>query len=91
MQRQTEIFLMRELYALRKGERVLHTAHQTATSNDASQRLAEMLTMMGYEEVIKEMPKIDYERKCAEDKLAQNKGNIETKPNQSAHDEPGDE
>lgn len=49
----TEVFLMRELYALRKGERVLHTAHQTATSNDASQRLAEALTRMGYEEVVK--------------------------------------
>lgn len=49
----TEVFLMREIYALRKGEKVLHTAHQTATSNDASQRLAEALTRMGYEEVIK--------------------------------------
>lgn len=49
----TEVFLMRELYALKHGERVLHTAHLTATSSDASQRLAEALTRMGYEEVIK--------------------------------------
>ena len=49
----TEVFLIREIHALKNGERVLHTAHQTATSNDASQRLAEALTRMGYEEVIK--------------------------------------
>lgn len=58
----TEVFLMRELYALRKGERVLHTAHQTATSNDASQRLAEALTKMGYEEVIKQKKGEIYDR-----------------------------
>lgn len=44
---------MRELYALRTGEKVLHTAHQTATSSDAAYRLAEALSRMGYEEVIK--------------------------------------
>lgn len=49
----TEVFLMRELYALRKGEKVLHTAHLTATSSDASRRLAETLTRCGYEEVVK--------------------------------------
>lgn len=49
----TEIFLMRELYALKNGETVLHTAHLTATSNDASQRLAHILTEIGYEEVVK--------------------------------------
>jgi len=49
----TEIFLMRELYALTHGERVLHTAHLTATSSDASVRLAEVLQNSGYEEVQK--------------------------------------
>lgn len=49
----TELFLARELYALKHGERVLHTAHLTATSSDASRRLAECLIMMGYEEVVK--------------------------------------
>lgn len=44
-----------------------------------------------YEEVIKEMPKIDYERKGAEDRLAQGKNTSEVKTGQSAHDEPGDE
>ena len=39
----TEIFLMREFYALEHGERVLHTAHLTSTSSDASRRLAEAL------------------------------------------------
>ncbi|MDO4800616.1 MAG: hypothetical protein Q4A15_00475 [Prevotellaceae bacterium] len=49
----TEVFLARELYALRHGEKVLHTAHLTATSSDASRRLAECLVMAGYEEVVK--------------------------------------
>lgn len=49
----TEVFLMRELYALKKGEVVLHTAHLSTTSSDASRRLAEALTLMGYEEVVK--------------------------------------
>lgn len=49
----TEIFLMREFYALEHGERVLHTAHLTSTSSDASRRLAEALVFAGYVEVIK--------------------------------------
>lgn len=49
----TELYLMREIYALEHGEKVLHTAHLTSTSSDASYRLAEALTRMGYEEVIK--------------------------------------
>lgn len=49
----TELFLARELYALKKGEKVLHTAHLTATSSDAAYRLAEVLILSGYEEVIK--------------------------------------
>ena len=49
----TELFLMRELHALKHGERVLHTAHLSTTSSDASQRLAEVLTRIGYEEVVK--------------------------------------
>lgn len=49
----TEIFLMREMYALKHGEKVLHTAHLTATSSDAAARLAEALSNAGYEEVVK--------------------------------------
>jgi len=49
----TEIFLMRELYALKHGEKVLHTAHLTATSFDAAARLAEALDKAGYIEVVK--------------------------------------
>lgn len=49
----TEIFLMRELYALKHGESVLHTAHLSTTSSDAAARLAEVLTNSGYEEVVK--------------------------------------
>lgn len=51
----TEIFIMRELYALKIGEKVLHTAHLTATSSDAAYRLAEALKMAGYEEVVKKV------------------------------------
>lgn len=49
----TELLIMRELYALKHGEKVLHTAHLTATSSDASQKLARALEAIGYEEVQK--------------------------------------
>lgn len=49
----TEIFIMREMYALEHGERVLHTAHLTATSSDGAARLAEALDLSGYTEVVK--------------------------------------
>lgn len=58
----TEVFLARELYALMHGEKVLHTAHLTATSSDASRRLAECLTMMGYEEVVKKTRGVKYDK-----------------------------
>ena len=38
-----EIVAMRELYALMKGERVLHTAHRTTTSHAAWERLLGLL------------------------------------------------
>lgn len=46
-----EVVAIRELYALRSGERVLHTAHRTTTSSSASKRLAGLLDDLGYEEV----------------------------------------
>lgn len=44
-----------------------------------------------YEEVIKEMPKIDYERKGAEDRVAKGKTAYENKNTQIAHEEPAEE
>ena len=38
-----EILLMRELYGLAAGERVLHTAHRTDTSHKAWERLRDVL------------------------------------------------
>lgn len=38
-----EIVAMRELYALKNGERVLHTAHRTTTSHSAWERLCSLL------------------------------------------------
>lgn len=38
-----EIVVMRELFALKQGERVLHTAHRTTTSHAAWERLCSML------------------------------------------------
>lgn len=57
----TEIFIMRELYALRHGEKVLHTAHLTATSSDSAYRLAEALKMAGYEEIVKKTRGVVYD------------------------------
>lgn len=38
-----EIVVMREMYALQNGERVLHTAHRTTTSHSAWERLCSLL------------------------------------------------
>lgn len=46
-----EVISMRELYGLKKGERILHTAHRTTTSHSAALRLSQLLDDMGYEEV----------------------------------------
>lgn len=48
-----EILTMRELYALDKGERVIHTAHRTSTSSAASLRLATLLRDEGYREIVR--------------------------------------
>lgn len=48
-----EVVSMRELYALRNGEKVLHTAHRTTTSHSAAMRLVKLLDDSGYEEVIR--------------------------------------
>lgn len=48
-----EILIMRELFGLINGERVLHTAHLATTSSSAAYRIAKILDGMGYEEVIR--------------------------------------
>lgn len=42
-----EILLMRELYGLATGERILHTAHLTSTSHAAWERLCRILDKLG--------------------------------------------
>ncbi len=42
-----EVIVMREIYALKKGERVLHTAHRTTTSHAAWERLIQVLDEAG--------------------------------------------
>lgn len=44
-----EILLMRELYGLATGERILHTAHLTSTSHAAWERLCGILDRLGVE------------------------------------------
>lgn len=46
-----EVVVIREMYGLEKGERILHTAHRTTTSAAASRRLAALLSAAGYTEV----------------------------------------
>ena len=48
-----EVVLIRELWGLEHGEKILHTAHRTTTSTSASRRLVARLTGAGYEEVIR--------------------------------------
>ncbi len=42
-----EVVAMRELYAMQKGETVLHTAHRTSTSHSAWERLENLLYAAG--------------------------------------------
>jgi len=49
----TEIVLIRELYALLNGEKVLHTAHRVTTSSKTAARLASFLKDKGYKEVLR--------------------------------------
>lgn len=46
-----EVVVIRELWGLEHGEKILHTAHRTTTSTSASRRLVERLVGAGYEEV----------------------------------------
>lgn len=42
-----EVIAMREMYGLKKGERILHTAHRTTTSHSAWERLCKLLSASG--------------------------------------------
>ena len=46
-----EVVVIREIWGLTHGEKILHTAHRTTTSTAASRRLVERLVGAGYEEV----------------------------------------
>lgn len=46
-----EIVAMRELWGVLNGENILHTAHRTATSHSAWERLCDLLNKLGWHEV----------------------------------------
>ena len=46
-----EVVVIREMFGLEHGEKILHTAHRTTTSASASRRLAALLSAAGYTEV----------------------------------------
>lgn len=46
-----EVVVIREIWGLTHGEKILHTAHRTTTSTSAARRLAARLVGAGYEEV----------------------------------------
>ena len=46
-----EVIAIREMYGLTKGERILHTAHRTATSRAAWERLILLLEAIGIKEI----------------------------------------
>ena len=55
-----EVVVMREMYGLKKGEKICHTAHRTTTSHSAFLRIYDLLKKAGYEEHSrkkKKMPK----------------------------------
>lgn len=44
-----EVITIREMYGLKKGEQILHTAHRTTTSHSAWERLLRLLDEAGIE------------------------------------------
>lgn len=46
-----EVVLIREMYGLQKGERILHTAHRTTTTHSAWERLLDAINRAGIEVV----------------------------------------
>lgn len=57
-----EIAAIRELYGILHGEHILHTAHRTATSHSAWERLCDLLNKLGYEEIIRPKQGETYEK-----------------------------
>ena len=57
-----EIVVIREVYGLLNGEKILHTAHRTTTSSSASKRLAAILNGMGYTEVARPKKGVAYKK-----------------------------
>ena len=58
-----EVIADRELDGIiNRNEQILHTAHLTSTSSAASKRLARLLKLAGYEEVIRVRKDIKYEK-----------------------------
>lgn len=46
-----EVVVIREMWGLLHGEKILHTAHRTTTSTSASRRLKDRMVAAGFEEV----------------------------------------
>lgn len=46
----SEILIMRSMYGISKGERILYTAHRTTTSHNAWEKVVERLSKAGYVE-----------------------------------------
>lgn len=44
-----EVVLIREMYGLKKGEKILHTAHRATTTHSSWERLLDLLTKAGVE------------------------------------------
>lgn len=57
-----EVVVIREMFGLTKGEKILHTAHRTTTSAAASRRLAALLSAAGYTEVSRQKKDETYDR-----------------------------
>ena len=57
-----EVVVIREMWGLEKGEKILHTAHRTTTSTAASRRLVQRLVGAGYEEVTRVKKGVQYDK-----------------------------
>lgn len=57
-----EVVVIREMWGLEDGEKILHTAHRTTTSTSASRRLVQRLVGAGYEEVTRVKKGVTYDK-----------------------------
>lgn len=87
-----EVVVMRELYGIVNGEKIMHTAHRTTTSHSAWERLQMMLTKCGFEEGkhFKTLKQMGLEEIRMSDAMGGGRANFRTRSSKTALGEEAD-